>query len=79
MCSMVEQWFKTGKLVSCKLRTDDDVGSTPWMVGMEGRIPGLFVVEGCVFPALAEFRMFVEDIPLPAEFMLNSVCHMCVA
>lgn len=57
--------------------TDDDVGSTTWLVGMEGRIPGLLVVEGCVFPALAEFRMFVGDITLPAEFIY--ICHMCVA
>lgn len=38
---------KMGKMVSCRLSTND-VGSTPWLVGMKGRIPDLQVVEGCV-------------------------------
>lgn len=70
----------TGRLVSCKLATDD-VGSTPWLVGMEGRIPGLHVVEGCVLPTSAEFRILVVnessgDITLPAATHITTAMEI---
>ncbi|KAJ8042740.1 hypothetical protein HOLleu_09583 [Holothuria leucospilota] len=73
----------TGKLVSCKLTTDDDVGSMPWLVGMEGRIPGLHVVEGCVFPTSAEFCILVVnessgDITLPAAIHITTAMEIDV-
>ncbi|PIK40424.1 putative transposon Ty3-I Gag-Pol polyprotein [Apostichopus japonicus] len=57
--------------VNCQLAPGDDFGSKPWLVGMEGRIPGLHVLEGCIFPESSEVRILVinesgKDIKLRA-------------